>query len=99
MSGSRGESRLARFRGFPVPGANVLADIATENPSVQVFGDGLGNRAPMLDRPVAQATVRVELIRHGEGLCRAGVETTRAGPAVSVFPGRVVRQLTIDEQR
>ena len=50
----------------------------------------------MLDRPVADAPARVELVGAGEGVGRAGVEAARAGAAVVGRVGRVVGQLEVD---
>ena len=52
----------------------------------------------MLDRPVADAAPGVELVRSGEGVGRAGVQTSRAGAAMIGDVRRVGHQFEVDEQ-
>ena len=75
-SGSSARRRLA------VPGTDILAHVAAEDPAVQAAGELFGDGPLVLDRPVADAPARVELVRSREGVGRAGIETPRAGSAV-----------------
>ena len=84
-------------RGLAVPGAYVLADIAPEDPAIERGGLVVGEHAAVLDRPVADAPARVELIRADEGLSRAGLEAARAGSAVVDLMRGVIGQLGVDQ--
>ncbi len=81
--GPRRQLGLASGRGLAVPGADVLADVAAEDPAVESIGERLADRTLVLDRPVADAPPRVELVGTDEGVRRAGVEASGAGPAVA----------------
>src|SRR5205823_4192983 len=53
-----------------VPGADVLADVATEDPVAELVGERVGDRSLVLDGPVADAAAGVELVGTGEGVGR-----------------------------
>src|SRR5690606_846381 len=61
-------------RGLPVPRAHVLAGIAAEDAVAEPGGELFGDRALVLDGPVADAPVRVEAAGRDEGVGGAGVE-------------------------
>ena len=65
-----------------VPGADLLADVAAEDPVPHQLARRLRGSAPaVLDRPVADAAVAVEAVGLGEGAGRAGVQAAGAAPA------------------
>src|ERR1035438_303841 len=70
-----------RQRGFTVPRANVLTDIAAEHLPAHAGTQLFGNRAAFLDGEIRDAPGRVQLIRSREGIGRAGVEAARARAA------------------
>ena len=65
-----------------IPRANHLAYVAAEDPWTQGGTHGLRDWTSMLDGPVADASIRVEHIRRGEGTGRTCVQTRRARPAM-----------------
>ena len=94
---SRPGLKLRRLRGrrFPVPGANILANVAAENmpphPGAKFL---ILRKCPTLfDREVCDATVRVELIRRDECVGGTGVDAARA--ACHSDPGPARRSLRI----
>src|SRR5690606_19814288 len=66
---------------LPVPRAHVLAGIAAEDAVAEPGGELFGDRAPVLDGPVADAPVRVEAAGRDEGVGGAGVEAGGAAAA------------------
>src|SRR6185437_3721421 len=82
-----------------IPGTDVLADVASEGPVAERLGLLVGDRAFVLDRPVADASSGVELIRPVEGIGRAGFEASGAGPAVVRLVWGIVGQFEIDQHR
>ncbi len=84
--------------GLAVPWADVLADVAAEHPSVELLGRLIGEHSAMLDSPVADASARVELIRARERFGRAGIEASRAAPAVVRLVRAIISQLDIRQQ-
>src|SRR5262249_39913302 len=93
--GPRRERAESSGRGLAVPGTDVLADVAAEDPAVQVLRGLILEGPPMLDRPVADALPRVELIRTHEGSGRAGIEASGAGPTVVRRVRTVIGQLQV----
>src|ERR1700734_1268756 len=51
---------------LPVPWADLLADGAAEHPPIELFGLIIREHPAMLDRPVADASACIELIRARE---------------------------------
>ena len=67
--------RLVRSR------AGLLADVAAEDVVADPLLDVIRDRAAVLDRPVGEASARVEDARLDEGLRRAGLQASDAGAA------------------
>ncbi len=86
------------WRGFAVPGADVLADVAAIDPAVKLRRGRIGHHPAMLDRPVTDAAPGVELVRSYERFGRTSVEAARARSAVIGFVRPVVSELDVDEQ-
>jgi hypothetical protein len=64
-----------------VPGANLLTNVATEDP-LAVARPVLGrDGSAMLDRPVRDTTIRVHDAVGDDRIRRAGLKTSRAAPA------------------
>ncbi len=61
----------------PVPGADLLADVAAERPVAEPRPALRRDRAAVLDRPVGDAAVGVEPAGRRQGAGRAGVEAAR----------------------
>ena len=76
-----GRRNLARRQQRGVPGAGVLAVVAPEDPVAELFLDRVGDRTAVLDRPVRQASARVEQSGCDERVGRARLETADAGAA------------------
>src|SRR5205085_4765495 len=61
-----------------IPRADVLTDVATVEPAVEIGGDLCGHFfGAQFDGRVRDATVRVQDVRLGDRLCRAGVNAER----------------------
>ncbi len=81
-----------------IPGANILADIAAEQPIADAGAKFVRNRLPQLDGQVTDASPRIEHISIDKRLRRAGIQTSSAGAAVVGFMRRVVFQLQVGQQ-
>src|ERR1019366_2825580 len=84
--------RRLRHRGFTVPRANILANVAAEHLPAHAGTQLFGNRAAFLDGEIRDAPGRVELIRSRESVGRTGVEAARAR-AAAVGRRQIGRQL------
>jgi len=67
---ARLKSSDGRDRSFPVPGADVLADIATDDRIADGGTKFLGNRGAKFDGQVGDAPARVKDVRRGKSLGR-----------------------------
>ncbi len=96
--GLRLEGLFFGFGGVVVPGADVLADVAAEDPvlhlGTQVGGDGLLE----LDGEVADAARSVEDVGLDKGVGWAGIEAGGTGAAVVGGVGGVVVEESVGEQ-
>ena len=69
------QARLARRRSETIPRADVLADVAAEDPFTDQGPQLAGDGAAKFDREVGDAAARVDLLRSNDGLGRAGIDT------------------------
>lgn len=76
------ETRLGRDRRFAVVGADLLADVAAEDPVAHAWLQVGRNVAAMLDGEVRNAARGVHPVGVGEGVRGTGVEAAGAGAAV-----------------
>src|SRR5690606_3071097 len=96
---ARLESRLGRWPAELVPGADLLADVAPEDPIADLgVHPLLQPDASLLDGEVRDAAVGVEPVRRVAGAGRAGVEAACAGAAVVGREGRIGRKLDIHDE-
>src|SRR5215469_113567 len=65
---ARLEFRGIGRRSFPVPGADILADITAKNLMSQIFAELFGNRSPLLNREIGNAPGGIKLVRRHEGV-------------------------------
>jgi hypothetical protein len=68
--------------GAPVPGTDVLADVAAEHPRRQRVAPLFVHGAAHFNRQVGDAARGIYLVGGRNGACRAGVKTSRAGAAL-----------------
>src|SRR5439155_27248905 len=73
--GSGGRRRLA------VPGADILADVTPKNVPAHSGPQVFRNCSSFFDGQIRNATVRIELIRTYEGVCRTCIDAARTGAA------------------
>ena len=64
------------------PRANLLADIATEEPIARRFAEFQRYGRAQFDGEITDALRRIENARLGKRFGRTGIETGRAGPAM-----------------
>jgi len=91
--------RLVSCRGLAVPRANILADVASEQPLPHFAPQVVRDRAAQLDRQVTDAPPAVELVWPDECVGRAGVEAASTRAAVVGGVRLVVIQFEVGEQR
>src|SRR5262249_37789145 len=65
-------------RTLPVPGTNILADVAAEHMASDTIAHPLRDRSPFFDGEIRDALVGIELVRSKKRVCWASVQTTRA---------------------
>src|SRR5882672_8092339 len=88
--GARREPRIERrAREAHVPRADVLTDVAAEQPVTDPRRLRGGEFAAVFDREIGNASARVEIARSGKRLRRTGVEATPARPTAIGFEGQI----------
>src|SRR5262245_54889086 len=92
------EGEFARWRRLSVPGADLLADVAAEEPVADARPPLIGNGASQLDGQITDAAARVEDAGGGEGIGGTGVEAGSASAAVAGLEGRIRSQLDVQQQ-
>src|SRR6185369_15318269 len=80
-----------------VPRADLVADVAAEDPGADHLPRFRRERSAVLDGPVADAAVAVQAVRLREGAGGTGFEAAGAGPA-EVREGDVRRQVEREEK-
>src|SRR5690606_30398273 len=80
--------RLVRLRCFSVPGAHLLANIASEGPVPKSGVKRLGDALAVFDCVVGDAAVRIDHTGFHNRVCRTGVYAEPARPAL-IHSGRV----------
>src|SRR5258708_2033732 len=76
---TRLEFRRGGYWSFTVPGADVLADVASENVLANARPQFLGNRSTFLNREIGNALGGIELVGSDEGVGRTSFDTAGAG--------------------
>ena len=76
---------FARQRRAMIPGADILAHIAAEEPIAETCSQFVRNGFPQFDRQITDALRRIEHVRLGKRLRRTGIETS---PAAAAMVGR-----------
>ncbi len=89
---------LVAGRGVPVPGTDLLADVAAEDPVAHLRPELLGDRPLQLDGQVGDAAAGVQLPGAADGVGGAGLDAAGAAPAAIGLEGFVRRQLQGGEQ-
>src|ERR1700722_7756316 len=77
--GPGSEFRGGGCRSFPVPGADILADVAAEQVAPHTGSHLFGNFAALLDREIGNAQVGIELVGRDQRVGGAGLDAARAG--------------------
>src|SRR5216684_6273864 len=78
--GSRLELRRSGCRSLTVPGADILADVASKNILADACPQLLGNRSPLLDREIGNALGGIEFIGTDKSVGRTSLDTAGAAP-------------------
>ena len=81
-----------------IPGTDILADVAAEEPVIDAGAQLRRDRPPKLDCQVANTAPGVEDVGLHEGGGRAGVEAGRAGAAVVGIMRIVVIEFDVGQQ-
>ena len=68
-------------RGFAIPGADVLADVAAEDVASHAVAQVLGDGAALFDGEIGNAAVGIELVGREKRVRGTGVEAASAGAA------------------
>src|SRR5438093_9195252 len=88
--GARRESRIERLaREAHIPRADVLTDVAAEQPVIDLRRLRGGEFAAVFDREIGNASARVEIARSGKRLSWTGVEAAPARPTAIGFEGQI----------
>ena len=83
---------------MPVPGADILADIAAKDPTAESVAELGRHRPAVFNGQRGDALRRVEYPRLGKRIGRAGVEAGGAGAAVVYLKRHVRRQFHTRQQ-
>src|SRR5258708_13438165 len=75
--------RRGGYWSFTVPGADVLADVASENVLANARPQFLGNRSTFLNREIGNALDGIELVGSDEGGGRTSFDTPGAAPTAA----------------
>lgn len=84
------EGDFVGFFGEALEGADVLADIAAEDPVAELPAQVTVDPALVLDGVIADAQARIQDEGGGKGIGRAGLQAARTGPAHALAMGLVV---------
>ena len=76
-----GQLGISADRRPPVPGADILADVASENLPAQMRAQLLRNGAALFDREIGNAEARVHLVGGDQRSGRTRIEAARATAA------------------
>src|SRR5690606_32756283 len=82
-----------------IPGTDVVADVAAEDPPVEFLLELAGNRPLLLDGEIGDAPGGVENPGLHEGRRGAGIEAAGTGAAVVGGERRIRRELEVGEDR
>src|SRR5579859_7051895 len=81
QAGARAKFLSAGHGSLPVPGANILADIAAKDMAADARAQIFGDRAALFDGQVRDATIGIKLIRSDDGLGGTGLNAAGASAA------------------
>src|SRR6185437_7581418 len=82
-----------------VPRANVLTDVAAENPISQATAQLQGNGVLQFDRQVTDAFAAIEHVRLDERAGRTSIQACPASAAMICRMRRIVFKLDVSQQR